>query len=65
MITFNRTGYTSILDALEDIVEDMISNGFTAVYDDRINTGLIIMEPDITVDPLQDVQPWRIAINTK
>ena len=69
--TIQRNGYKSVVELVQQVIEDMVDNGFRVVHpidyvpSSRVPTTqtelTVILEAGPDVDPLSTSQPWRVA----
>lgn len=68
-LSIERNGFTDITAMGFQIVKDLETTGFSVVAADKLDTDVYqattnhyILEPDASVDPLIEDQPWRLML---
>ena len=60
--TIERKDFIKVNDLMSSVIQDLLDNGFSRVYpDEGAPLGKdVVLQPDGTIDPLFDTQPWQI-----
>lgn len=60
--TIERKDFVKVEDLMSAVIADMLANGFTRVYPaEGAQLGKdVILQPDLTIDPLMESQPWQV-----